>query len=245
MVARSEAADSGRSVSGVPDGTRTNLSAALREATRSLHHRAERSGVTLQILRGGATRRAYATLLQNLLPVYRALEDGLERHRDTPGVRLIIRPELSRATAIAHDLADLNAEAECLPFLPEGEQYARRIADIADGEPVRLIGHAYTRYLGDLSGGRVLRTLLGRTLALPPSSLTLYEFSTIPDPDRYKVGYRRALDRVASEADAAAVIDEAMGAFRLYIALSCAVEAAAGRKRASELSTPGMGRSRS
>lgn len=195
----------------------------LREATRALHARAERTGVIADILRGEATRLAYATLLRNLLPVYCALERGLEAHRLMPGVRLIVLPELYRAQAIEHDLAALGADIDRLALLPEGEEYALRIAEITDADPVRLIGHAYTRYLGDLSGGQVLRKLLARSLGLRPAALTLYDFPRIADLEGYKAGYRAALSRAANEADAAAIIDEALAAFRLTIALSCAI----------------------
>jgi heme oxygenase len=34
----------------------------------------------------------------------------------------------------------------------------------AEGDGTRLIAHAYTRYLGDLSGGQILQRLLARSL---------------------------------------------------------------------------------
>jgi heme oxygenase len=203
---------------------RTSLSSALREATRALHHRAERTGVVADLLRGAATKHAYATLLRNLLPVYRVLEDQLEIHRAAPAVRLVARRELYRAESIAHDLAELGVDPESTPVLPESEDHVRRIVQAAAAEPARLIGHAYTRYLGDLSGGQVLRKLLARSFALRPSALTLYDFPGIVDLKSYKVEFRAALDRAAQEADATAMLDEAMTAFRLSIALSCAVK---------------------
>lgn len=203
---------------------RTSLSSALREATRALHHRAERTGVVSDLLHGSTTKRAYATLLRNLLPVYRALEEQLETHRAAPAVQSVARRELYRAESIAHDLAELGVDPEAMPVLAQSEDYARRIAQAAQAEPARLIGHAYTRYLGDLSGGQVLRKLLARSFGLRRSSLTLYDFPEIIDPKSYKADFRAALDRAAQEADAAAILDEAMTAFRLSIALSCAVK---------------------
>lgn len=214
---------------------RMTLADDLREATRALHHRAERTGVIADILRGEVTRSAYATLLRNLLPVYCALERGLEAHRPMPGVRLIVRPELYRAQAIEQDLAALGAGIDRLALLPEGEEYALRIAEITDADPVRLIGHAYTRYLGDLSGGQVLRKLLARSLGLRSAALTLYDFPRIADLEGYKAGYRAALSRAASEADAAAIVDEALAAFRITIALSCAIHDAAVRYDNAEI----------
>lgn len=203
-----------------------NLAADLRDATRALHDRAERSGIVAQMLRGHASVDAYALLLRSLLPVYRALEEGLDRHRETPGVRLVVRPALYRGAAIAHDLAALGNAASGLPLLREAEGYTRRIEEIAAADPCRLIGHAYVRYLGDLSGGQILRKLLARLLRIPAAALTLYDFPQIDDVHAYKAEFRQALAQAADEADGDAIIDEALQAFRLTIALSCAVEAA-------------------
>ena len=64
-----------------------------------------------------------------------------------------------------------------IPLLAAGELYARRIAKAAEGDGTRLIAHAYTRYLGDLSGGQILQRLLARSLDLQPSELSFYDFS--------------------------------------------------------------------
>lgn len=203
-----------------------NLATDLREATRTLHESAERSGVLAQMLRGNVSVQAYAMLLRNLLPVYRALEEGLERHRNAPGVRLVARPALYRSAAIAHDLATLGFTTDRLPLLPGAERYAHRIEEVATTGPCRLIGHAYARYIGDLSDGQILRKLLARLLRVSPTALTLYDFSDIVDLHAYKAEYRLALSQAASEADGEAIIDEAMQAYRLAIALSCAIETA-------------------
>lgn len=203
-------------------GSRPGLAAALREETRTLHAQAERSGVIADILHGEATRRGYATLLRNLAPVYRALEAGLVRHRAAAGVRLIAWPALYRAEAIARDLDALGSDAIDAPLLPAGERFAGRVAEVAETDPARLIGHAYTRYLGDLSGGQLMGKLLARSLRLTPAMLNLYAFPAIPDHAAGKAAFRAALDRAGEEADAAAIIDEAQASFRLTIALSCA-----------------------
>ncbi|MEZ5785627.1 MAG: biliverdin-producing heme oxygenase [Xanthobacteraceae bacterium] len=204
-----------------------NLATDLRDATRALREQAERSGISAQMLRGSVSIEAYALLLRNLLPVYRALEDGLERHRDAAGIRLVARPALYRGAAIAHDLAALGFVPDRMPLLPGAVRYAHRIEEIAAAEPCRLIGHAWTRYIGDLSDGQILRKLLGRLLRVPPAALTRYCFADIADLHVYRAEYGLALSHAAYETDSEAIIDEAMQSFRLMIALSCAVEAAA------------------
>jgi heme oxygenase len=218
------------------------LAAALRERTRALHVQAERSGIVREILRGRASRHGYALLLRNLLPAYRELERGLERHRHAPGVRAAARPVLYRAPALAADLAALCGPAwsRSLPLLPAGERYADRVAAAGSRDGARLIGHAYARYLGDLSGGQILRRLLGRSLGLGPGCLAFYDFPDIPDPEGFKAGYRAALDRAALEiVDVDGVVEEAAAAFRLNIEVSEAVLAAVTDQEALAPALPG------
>ncbi|MGA2125753.1 MAG: biliverdin-producing heme oxygenase [Xanthobacteraceae bacterium] len=217
------------------------LADALRERTRLLHVRAERSGVIRDIMRGQATRYGYALLLRNLLPAYEQMERGLDRHRHAPAVGAVARREVYRARAIADDLAALCGRewSRSLPLLAAGKRYANRTAEAANGDGARLIAHAYARYLGDLSGGRILRRLLARSLALEPSALSFYDFPGIADTEAFKADYRAALDRAAvAMIDVACVVEEAAVAFRLNIAVSEAVEAAARCEEATRAGAP-------
>lgn len=202
----------------------------MRKRTRTLHAEAERAGIVRDILCGRASVEGYALYLRNLLPAYQALEDGLVRNRDKAWVRAMSPPAVFRAGALGADLAALSGPAwtESLPLLPAGTRYARQVEAAAAGDATRLIAHAYTRYLGDLNGGQVLRRILSRTLGLPPAALAFYDFPQIPDRDAFVTAYRDAIDRAGEEAARAeVVIDEAAVAFRLNIALSRAVHDAA------------------
>jgi heme oxygenase len=203
------------------------LAASLRTGTAALHTRAERSGILADLLRGQAGRAGYALLLRNLLPVYRAIEDGLERHRDTELLRPFARPELYRAPQIAADLAALYGPdwPDRVGLLPAGARYAYRAARAAEGDGGGLIAHAYVRTLGDLSGGQVLARQLARTLGLPAEALRFYDFADVPDLAVAKLAWRVALNEVRSPS--APIVHEARVAFRLNIALAEAVQAAA------------------
>jgi heme oxygenase len=216
-----------------PDSTRaatvmeSGLADALRQGTAALHREAEQSGIVHDILHRRASRSGYALLLRNLLPAYQEMERGLTRLHAAPGVREIVRPELYRAAALAADLEALcgRSWSRSLALLPAGERYARRVALAARGDGSRLIGHAYTRYLGDLSGGQALKRLLARSLGLCPQELAFYDFPAIGDLESFKLAYRGTLDRAGTEiADRAAVVDEAVRAFRLNILVSTAVQ---------------------
>jgi heme oxygenase len=200
---------------------------ALYVRTRTLHAEAEKSGIIADILRGLATREGYVLLLRNLYPAYRELERGIERHSDAAGMKILADYKLDRAGAIASDLMALNGEdwAETIALLPEGEAYARRVTQAAEGDGTRLIAHAYTRYMGDLSGGQIVQRLLERSYGLGPSELSHYAFAGFSDLVALKADYRGALDQAAAVAnDRQAVIEEAAIAFTLNIGLSVAVK---------------------
>ena len=207
--------------------TSSGLVAAMRERTHALHTEAERSGIINDIMRGRASRHSYAILLRNLLPAYETLELGLDKFESAPSVGGAARREVYRAPALRSDLRALAGDTweTTLPLLPEGEQYAGRVAAAAQGHGGRLLAHAYTRYLGDLSGGLIMKRMLAKVLQLEPAELSFYEFPGIPDPQDFKRDYLAAIDRAAEHiADVDGVIDEAMAAFELNIAVSTAVQ---------------------
>ena len=203
------------------------FSDVLREATAQVHREAERTGFVADLLRGRSTRAGYALFLRNLLPVYAALETALDRHvaRGKVGVLLpFTDPRLRRSPAL---LADLEALAgagwqRTCPVLPEAEAYARAIRGAGQLDGQRLAAHAYTRYLGDLSGGQILKPLLARLYGLAPQALAFHDFPAFADLRAPKIAMREALDTIPPD-EAGAIVAEAIGAFRLNIALSDAV----------------------
>lgn len=204
----------------------TGFAARLWAGTKALHVQAERSGVIARILKGTATRDSYCQLLRNLVPAYLAMEQGLERHRDAPGVRLVALPETYRASFVIADLHAMAGEGWETRFamLPAGIAYAEAITEAGRGSGERLIAHAYARYLGDLSGGQIMQRLLSQSLGLGPDQLAFYRFSQIADVAAFKDRYHRDLDTAGQEiGDPDAVLEEAALAFRLNIDVSEAV----------------------
>jgi heme oxygenase len=205
-----------------------SLSDVLRERTSALHAEAERSGIINDILRKRADRLAYALFLRNLLPANEEMERALERHRGSPVLRTFARPELYRAQRIASDLAVLCGDdwVENLPLLTAGKDYGADVAEAGRGDGLGLMAHAYVRYFGDLSGGQVLRRLLGTSLALPPGALSMYEFPDVRDPHEIKRLMRKAIDEAdVTGSERELIIEEAVGAFRHNIEVSRAVQA--------------------
>jgi heme oxygenase (biliverdin-producing, ferredoxin) len=203
---------------------------ALRQATARIHLEAERSGIIADIARKKVSRAGLALFLRNLLPAYESLEKGLARYAVTPGVREIARPELARAAALHHDIVRLAGPdwRTRLAVAPAAMRYAQRIAAAAQGDGALLIAHAYVRYLGDLSGGQILKHVIAETLDLEPGALHFYDFPQIADPAYFKQTYRAGFDRAMRAAvDPEAILAEAVAAFDFNIGISNEVQACA------------------
>lgn len=203
-----------------PAANTSGLAARLREETRIEHSSAERGDFVHALMRGRLTRERYATYLLALWPIYEALEAGLQRHAGHPVVGPLALPELYRSPALAADLGDLfDLTPGAQPVVPAAVAYAERLYRLADAAPSLLVAHAYTRYLGDLSGGQILRLGAARVLGLPPDApsgtpgLGFYDFP-IKDLESYKHFIRARLDALPIDAgQAAAIISEARWAF--------------------------------
>ena len=204
----------------------TGLADRLKFRTRELHLTAERSGVTAQILRGSATLTSYALLLASLAPVYLEMERLLAARVDDPSLRRLVDPAVLRHDALTRDLGALlgaNWRDQLAPP-DESARYVDHVKAAAEGDGARLIAHAYVRYLGDLNGGQALARLLARSLGLPKSALSFYEFPLIEDLPSFREQYRAAIDQAGREIqDPDAVVEEAAIAFQLNIDLSEAV----------------------
>ena len=195
----------------------------LRERTQTVHREAERAGFIADLLRGRANRRGYASYLANLLVVYETMERLLDSEAACPVQRAFADPRLARADALRRDIRALaEDDLDTVAVLPEARDYAAAVERAGGG----LVGHAYARYLGDLSGGQILKSLLERSLGLSRDHLHFYDFSGMDIADG-KTALRQALDTVdVATPDAARIVAEATVSFRHTIALSCAISAA-------------------
>lgn len=207
------------------------LAQALRERTRRLHAEAERSGLMQAMLRGQVLRPAYCVLLRNLHDIYLALEGALARQAFHPWIAPIHIAGLARGAALANDLQELQGErwARQLPQLPSTRDYVGRLQSLERDSPGHLLAHAYVRYLGDLSGGQVLRRMVSRSLGLEGNRGTgFYDFGGAQATQELAQRFRRGLDAVAVDADGIALLAlEAQWSFRAHAALFQEVGAAA------------------
>ncbi|WP_097677340.1 biliverdin-producing heme oxygenase [Nigerium massiliense] len=191
------------------------LSEALRTATDRAHKRAEHSPFMADLLEGRASVAAFVALTGQLLHVYRALEAAVRSHAQAPELAPIADPGLERVARLESDLRELGVDPATVEALPATAAYVARI-EAADAPA--LVAHHYVRYLGDLSGGQVIATMLGRHYGLT-EGVSFYDFGDLGRPKPYKDAYRAkldalpvgdALDRVLAEAVAAFGANEAV-----------------------------------
>lgn len=198
--------------------TTTSLSTQVRETTASAHEQAENSPFMGDLLSGRLDRDAFVRLTGQLWFVYDALERACRAHADDPRLEPLLDERLDRLPALEADLRVLVGDNWRKTLSPRDATitYARRLAA---ADPVELAAHHYTRYLGDLSGGQVIPTMLRRHYDVT-EGVSFYAFDDIGKVKPYKDGYRERLDQLPlTEEEHHRFLDEAVEVFRLNTAL--------------------------
>lgn len=195
----------------------SNLASKLRIGTKKAHTMAENVGFVKCFLKGVVEKNSYRKLVANFYFIYSAMEEEMEKHRQHPIVGKINFPQLNRKQTLEQDLSyyfGANWRGE-IQLSPAGEAYVQRIREISQTEPELLIAHSYTRYLGDLSGGQILKNIAVTAMNLSEGQGTaFYEFADITDEKGFKTQYRQTLDELPiDDATGDRIVDEANAAF--------------------------------
>lgn len=175
-----------------------------------------------QLLTKTLDQASYIALLENLAPVYAALETELRRHAQDPRIAPFFHPGLARSAALRADILALGGDPDRnRPPTAAAQSYASKIHGAATEDPVLLIAHSYVRYLGDLSGGQILKRMVAEMYGLAGGVGTaFYEFPDLPAPEEFKQRYRVALDKVdLTETQTNKVVAEAVDAFEANTAV--------------------------
>ena len=145
------------------------------------------------------------------------MEEEMEKHSNHPIVSKIYFEELNRKHSLEQDLTYYYGVnwREQIQLSKAGEAYVQRIREISEKQPELLIAHSYTRYLGDLSGGQILKGIAQTAMNLSDEQgVAFYEFPTIPDEKAFKAKYRQALDELPiDETMCDRIVNEANAAF--------------------------------
>ncbi|WP_354644259.1 heme oxygenase (biliverdin-producing) [Kitasatospora camelliae] len=205
-----------------PEQQPVPFSAALRTASSEEHRAAEQSSFMSRLLGGHLGVDAYADLTGQLWYVYRALESRAEELAGHRVAGPFVDRALLRTAALERDLAHLRGPGwrDGLTPLPATAAYAARVEELAERWPAGYLAHHYTRYLGDLSGGQIIRGIAERTwgFARKGDGVRFYVFEEIDNPAAFKREYRARLDAAGlalDEVERRRVVEECKRAFVL------------------------------
>jgi heme oxygenase len=195
------------------------FSQALRERTWSGHGESEGASFMSDLMTGKGTREDYIALVAQHFFVYEALEAAAAVFAGDPVAAPFLSDQLTRLPALEADLSFLLGEdwrARIAPLATTG-RYVRRIHEIvAQHWAGGFVAHHYTRYLGDLSGGQVIRRIMQRQFGFETNGVGFYLFDQIASPKEFKETYRDQLDAAGWDlAERERVIDEVLAAYRL------------------------------
>ncbi|MFG2118352.1 heme oxygenase (biliverdin-producing) [Streptomyces sp. NPDC048710] len=197
-----------------------SFSSLIRTASHEQHVEAETSTFMSDLLGGRLGVTAYARYTEQLWFVYEALESAAERLAADPVAGPFVRPELFRLAALERDLAHLRGSGwrAGLSALPATRAYADRVRECAGRWPGGYVAHHYTRYLGDLSGGQIIRDRAEKAwgFARKGDGVRFYVFEGIANPAAFKRDYRDLLDGVtADDLEKQRIVAECKKAFTL------------------------------
>jgi heme oxygenase len=197
----------------------SKLATQLREGTSKSHTMAENVNFIKSFLGGVIDKGSYTEMLSKLYFVYEAIENAMEKNKEHEYIKPIYFPELNRTESLKEDLIFHYGEdwLENVTLSKATLDYVNRINAISKEKPELLVAHAYTRYLGDLSGGQILKKIAQRSMGLEGSKgLAFYEFKEVSDEAQFKLNYKAALDSLPiKENEASQIIAEANTAFTL------------------------------
>ncbi|AFZ03455.1 heme oxygenase (biliverdin-producing) [Calothrix sp. PCC 6303] len=195
----------------------SNLASKLRIGTKKAHTMAENVGFVKCFLKGVVEKTSYRKLVANFYFVYSAMEEEMDKHKNHPIVGKINFPQLNRKQSLEEDLTYYYGAnwRDQIKVSPAGAAYVERIRKISATAPELLISHSYTRYMGDLSGGQILKGIAQNAMNLSDGDGTaFYEFPEISDEKAFKANYRAALDEMPlDEATCDRIVEEANDAF--------------------------------
>ncbi|XP_068096282.1 heme oxygenase 1 [Hyperolius riggenbachi] len=202
-----------------------DLSEAIKEATKEVHKEAEDTEFMRNFQKGQVSLHEFKLVMSSLYFIYKALEEEIEHNKDSPVFLPLYFPlELSRKAALEEDLeyfyGPLWREKIICP--QSTKNYVARLHHIGSNEPELLVAHSYTRYLGDLSGGQVLKKIAQKALQLPATGegLAFFTFDNIASATKFKQLYRSRMNSLeVNNATKQRILQEAKIAFKLNIKL--------------------------
>jgi heme oxygenase (biliverdin-producing, ferredoxin) len=193
------------------------LSKRLYEETKSVHEQIESMDFILALRNLKLSQKEYAQYLADLKVIYEALENGLEDNQELPAIKAVYDPKINRVQKLEADLRSF--ESENLKPTEAAKEYAEHLQNLSKQAPAYLLAHAYVRYLGDLSGGRMMKKYIEQLF--PGEHTAFYNFDELLGDNAigakyvdYKNAWKRNLDHLNfTENEKASLVEEAKKGF--------------------------------
>ena len=217
----------------------------LKSGTREVHGVADKL-FTQNFVKDVMDRATYRHFLSQLYFLYEAMEAELRRNETHPVVGPVHFPdELERVAAIEEDLAYYygpawRSEISCLPSM---RRYVERVRKVGREQPELLIAHAYVRYLGDVSGGQIIKRIIGRLFTLPAdgSGIAFFEFGRMESIAKFKEFYNGRMNALELDDETVtALVDEAKLSFQFSVNVFSEVIDAAAKRRTEAVDANGQ-----
>ena len=198
----------------------TQFSKEIKEGTKKSHSAAENTKFVASFLKGVLDPEEYRKLITNFWYVYETMEERIQETND-PFVKELKQWNvlLFRTAFIQRDLRYYYGPMWREKQIPTEacNKYCYRINEVFNDNPYLLIAHHYTRYIGDLSGGQILKGIAKKALNPPEGEgLHFYDFPMIEDAKAFKTEYRSTLDNLdLTREQKDALVEEANYAFKL------------------------------
>ena len=207
----------------VPEAGEAGFAAALKDATQDVHDAAERSPFIGRLLNGELPIDEYGRYLAQLHDVYEVLERAADAQRDDSVAGPFAEPALTRLPALQADLVAIGGadwRSRYAPT-PATDAYATHITATCFDWSGGFVAHHYVRYLGDLSGGQIMRRILERVFQIDDHAGTsFFVFDHLDNGVQFKKHYRALLDAAPwDDAERALIAAEAVRAFELNTAV--------------------------
>jgi len=140
-----------------------SLSKELKSGTAESHKAAENVHFVKNFIQKKIRRDLYQKLIINYYFVYQNLEEELNKHGPQHFSKLHLPNQLARTSSLEKDVNyfmgyDKEWKSIMKPTAAV-QNYIHRIRHVAQIDPLLLLAHSYTRYLGDLSGGRQMASI--------------------------------------------------------------------------------------
>lgn len=198
------------------------LALLLDDGTRKSHSVAENTAFVQGFFKGLSTQDAYKSLLTSLYFVYGAMELSFDEC-DSTEVKILDDDKLRRLESLSTDMTYFYGPEWRNDIKPSyyAQKYVNRIEEVARDKPYLLIGHQYSRYLGDLFGGQMMGSMASKSLSLEKGTGTaFYSFDDIDNTRDYITEWYTKLNNLdLTQEQKDEIVDEANLVFDLNIGI--------------------------